>query len=55
MAGWSNDHKVKIVVGILGAVAVIVAALITGWMKSDSTSVDQKTGRDGTVCVQSKC
>jgi hypothetical protein len=55
MAGWTNDHKVKIIVGVLGALAVIIAAVITGLMKSDSTSVDQKTGRDGTICVQSKC
>ncbi|MFF9484690.1 MULTISPECIES: hypothetical protein [unclassified Streptomyces] len=55
MAGWTTDHKVKIIVGVVGAVAVIVAAVITGLMKSDTTSVDQKTGRDGVVCVDSKC
>nr|WP_285899697.1 hypothetical protein [Streptomyces sp. CHD11] len=41
--------------GIVGAAAVIVAAVITGLMKSDTTSVDQKNGRDGTVCIGSKC
>ena len=55
MAGWTNDHKVKIFVGVIGALAVIIAAVVTGLMKSDSTKVDQKTGRDGTVCVGSKC
>ncbi|MFG2310363.1 hypothetical protein ACGFS9_17090 [Streptomyces sp. NPDC048566] len=55
MAGWTNDHKVKIVVAFVGALAVIVAAVVTGLMKSDGTKVDQKTGRDGTVCVQSTC
>ncbi|NUV58807.1 hypothetical protein [Streptomyces sp. CAI-85] len=52
---WTDDHKVKIIVGVLGALAVIAAAVITGLMKSDSTTVDQKTGGDGTVCVQASC
>lgn len=55
MAGWSTDHKVQIIVGVLGALAVIVAAVITGLMKSDTNHVDQKTGGDGTICVQAKC
>ncbi|MFF0363520.1 hypothetical protein [Streptomyces fungicidicus] len=55
MAGWTTDHKVKLIVGGIGAAAVIIAAVIAGLMKSDTTNVDQKTGRDGVVCVGSKC
>lgn len=55
MADWSKDHKVKIMVAGIGALAVIVAAVITGLMKSDTTTVDQKNGRDGNVCLNSTC
>ncbi|WP_327190028.1 hypothetical protein [Streptomyces xinghaiensis] len=51
----STDHKVKITVAVIGALAVIVAAVITAVMKSETISVNQKTGRDGTVCVGSEC
>ncbi|WP_327190030.1 hypothetical protein [Streptomyces xinghaiensis] len=54
MASWTSDHKVAISVGLMGAIAVIVAAIITGCMKSDSVTVDQETGRDGTVRVGSQ-
>ncbi len=55
MPSWTTDHKVAIMVGVIGALAVIIGAVITGCMKSESNKVDQKTGRDGTVCVNSKC
>ena len=56
MADWARDHKVAVLVSVIGAIAVIVAAIITGFMQLDGgTKVDQKTGRDGTVCVNAKC
>ncbi|MDT0488921.1 hypothetical protein RM717_00190 [Streptomyces griseus] len=56
MAGWSTENKVALWVGIIGAVAVIVAAVIAVvFASSGGTEVDQKTGGDGTVCIGSTC
>ncbi|MBV2357350.1 hypothetical protein KUM39_23755 [Streptomyces sp. J2-1] len=55
MAGWTKEHKVAILVAVIGVVGVIAAALITSLSASDTNRIDQKTGRDGTVCVNSKC
>jgi len=49
----TTELKVKIALGVLAAIAVIVAAVITGCMKSDS--IHQETGRDGTICQNSTC
>jgi hypothetical protein len=55
MAGLTTDHKVAIIVGLIAAIGAIIAALVTGCTASDSPTVNQKTGGNGNVCINSKC
>ncbi|MCC9709338.1 MULTISPECIES: hypothetical protein [unclassified Streptomyces] len=56
MANWTRDHKVALWVGAMAAAAVIIAAIITvAWTPADGNDVEQKTGGDGTICIESKC
>ncbi|MCT9082210.1 hypothetical protein [Streptomyces fulvoviolaceus] len=57
MAGWTQDHKIAISVALIGAVAVIIGAIIAGLMQLDSgPKVEQEIdGGNGTVCINSKC
>lgn len=60
MAGRDREHRAVIwaaVIGALGAViAAVVAAVITvSASPSGGNTVDQKTGQNGTVCIESTC
>jgi hypothetical protein len=48
----SRRNKITIWAAVIAASGAIIAAVITGFMKeSGGVKVDQKTGRDGQVCV----
>ncbi|MEU2053394.1 hypothetical protein [Streptomyces bungoensis] len=55
MAGWTKDHKIAIIVAVIGLVGAITAALITGMLASDTNDIHQRTGKDGNICINSQC